>query len=363
MEATYVNLDDLKLGQVIVEDIFANTQYPIIFKDTKIKYEHLQVFRSFNISKLLVYKDVAATQENARGSEKMVVIDVPLAVSTPFEKQYNEGINYFKKEFSNWQAGARVDINKVREVMLPLIEAVLEKRSYIFDLSSYSNAKDYLYHHSIATGLISGVVAQKLGLERGLAIQISLAGTLADCGMAKVSNRIRDKKSTLTESEFAEIRRHPLQSYQMIKDLPALKSDMKLAVVQHHERLDGSGYPQGVKGDSISLYSQILAVADVFNAMTSERVYREKKSPFKVIEMIKEEEFGKFDIKIVQALIDIVADLPIGTKIELSNLEHAEVMFINQFSPTRPLIKLSNTGEIIDLSTIRNFYISRVITK
>lgn len=97
--------------------------------------------------------------------------------------------------------------------------------------------------------------------------------------------------------------------------------------------------------------------------MTSERLYRSKQSSFKVIEMIKEEEFGKFDIKVVQALIDIVADLPIGTKVELSNLEHAEVMFINRYSPTRPLIKLMSTGEVVDLSKVRNFYISRVITK
>ena len=70
-----------------------------------------------------------------------------------------------------------------------------------------------------------------------------------------------------------------------------------------------------------------------------------------------------FEREIIQALIDIVADLPIGTKIELSNLEHAEVMFINRYSPTRPLIKLISTGEVIDLSKVRNFYISRVITK
>lgn len=363
LEATFVDVSNLKLGQVVVEDIFANTQYPIIFKDTKITHEHLQVFRAFNISKLLVYKDAVANEENATASDKEIVIDIPVATVTPFERQYDECINYFKKEFINWQAGARIEMTKVRSMILPLIEAVLEKRSYIFDLNSYSNVKDYIYHHIVATGLISGVLAQKLGFDRGVSIQMALAGALADCGMAKIPNRIREKSSVLTESEYAEIHRHPLHSYQMVKDLPALKDDMKLAIVQHHERFDGSGYPQGVKADGISIYSQIIAVADVFNAMTSERVYREKKSPFKVIEMIKEEEFGKFDIKVVQALIDIVADLPIGTKIELSNLEHAEVMFINQFAPTRPMIKLINTGEIIDLSKLRNFYISRVITK
>ncbi len=361
MEATYVNVGELKLGRIVAEDIFANTQYPILYKDTKISFEHLRVFRAFNISKVLIFRDPEEQLQTTDPSE--LIIDIPEVKILPFERQYDEAVKYLMKEFSNWQAGARIEMTKIRGVMIPLIEAMLKKRSYIFHLNSYSNAKEYVYHHCVATGLICGVLAQKLGYDKGTAIQMAVAGLLADSGMSKISNKIRDKKTSLTESEFAEIRRHPLYSYQMVKDIPALKNDMKLAIAQHHERLDGSGYPQGVKGESIPMFSQIIAVADVFHAMTSERVYREKHSPFKVIEMINEEEFGKFDIKVVQALIDIVADLPIGTKVELSNLEHAEVMFINKFAPTRPFIKLLNTGEIIDLSTIRNFYISRVITR
>ena len=362
MEATYVNISELRLGKVVAEDIFANTQYPILIKNTKITHEHLHIFKAFNILKVLVFKDlqdpVAVEDE---GTE--IIVDIPVPTITPFERHYEEAIAYLKKEFFNWQAGARIDMIKIRAKMIPLIEAVLENRSYIFDLNSYSNAKDYLYHHCVATGLISGILAQKLGYERGIAIQMALAGLLADCGMAKVPNRVRDKKTTLTKVEFAEIRRHSEYSYQIVKDSPALKNEMKLAIYQHHERLDGSGYPQGLSSVNISVFSQIIAVADVFHAMTSERLYRSKQSTFKVIEMIKEEEFGKFDIKVVQALIDIVADLPIGTKVELSNLEHAEVMFINRYSPTRPLIKLMSTGEVVDLSKVRNFYISRVITK
>lgn len=148
----------------------------------------------------------------------------------------------------------------------------------------------------------------------------------------------------------------------MVKSLPAIKEEMKVAIYQHHERLDGSGYMDGAKMDKVSLFSQVIAVADTFHAMTSQRLYRSKESPFKVIEMIKESEFGKFNIKVVQALIDNVASLPIGTKIELSNLERGEIMFLNSYSPTRPLVKLSTTGEIIDLAKNRSFYISRIIT-
>lgn len=358
METIHVPISELRVGKVISEDIFANTQYPIIFKNTIISHEHLQVFFAFNISRVPVYKDGIETRTEVKETDLVVPID---SVPT-FKKVYDNSVEQLKKEFKNWEAGAKVDIAKARKIILPLLEMVLEDRTIIFELNEYSNPKDYLYHHCVATALISSVIAQKLGYDKGITIQVAIGGLLADCGMAKIHPRIRDKKTTLTEQEFDEIYKHPIYSYNMVKDLTILKDTMKEAIFQHHERLNGSGYPKGERIANISTFAQIIAVADVFHAMTCERVYRAKQSSFKVIEMINESEFGKFDIKVVRALIDIVADLPLGTIVELSNLEQGEVMFVNKFAPTRPLIKLSHSGEIFDLGKNRTFYISRIIT-
>ncbi|MEY9977253.1 HD-GYP domain-containing protein [Lysinibacillus sp. RC79] len=358
METIHVPISELRVGKVISEDIFANTQYPIIFKNTIISHEHLQVFFAFNISRVPVYNDGIEARTEVKETDLVVPTD---AVPT-FKKVYDNSVEQFKKEFKNWEAGAKVDIAKARKIILPLLEMVLEDRTIIFELNEYSNQKDYLYHHCVATALISSVIAQKLGYDKGITIQVAIGGLLADCGMAKVHPRIRDKKTTLTEQEFDEIYKHPIYSYNMVKDLTILKDTMKEAIFQHHERLNGSGYPKGEKIANISTFAQIIAVADVFHAMTCERVYRAKQSSFKVIEMINESEFGKFDIKVVRALIDIVVDLPLGTIVELSNLEQGEVMFVNKFAPTRPLIKLSHSGEIFDLGKNRTFYISRIIT-
>ncbi|MFC7687405.1 HD-GYP domain-containing protein [Ureibacillus sp. GCM10028918] len=363
METTYVNSNALRVGKVVAEDIFANTKYPIVFKNTKITNEVLHVLKAFNILKVPVLVEEDEKQKVRKDESTDIVIgtEVPKPFMT-FEKIYLDAVAEFKKVFFAWEAGTKIDITKVRGIILPLVDKVQEERSILFKLNGLSNAKDYLFHHCIATGLISAIITQKLGYARGFVLQMAVAGTLADCGMAKVPNQIREKKGTLTEQEFLLIRQHPLFSYKMIESLPAMKEEMKLAIYQHHERLDGSGYIEGVKLGKISNFSQIIAVADTFHAMTSERVFRSKESPFKVIEMIKESEFGKFDIKIVQALVDLVAGLPIGTNVELSNLETGEIMFINSFAPTRPLVKLVTTGEIIDLSKQRNLYISQVLT-
>ncbi|KGR91839.1 c-di-GMP phosphodiesterase [Ureibacillus massiliensis 4400831 = CIP 108448 = CCUG 49529] len=366
MEATYVNIDESYIGKTVAQDIFANTQYPILKKDTVITEEHFHILKVFQISRVLLYKDfgkkVVSIENTKKNIEEEIEKQTFEVQTNAFQVEYEEAVSQYKKEFSNWESGAKIDIVKIRGIILPLIEKILADRSIMFDLNSYSNPKDYMYHHCVATGLISSVIAQKLGFDKGVILQMATAGSLADCGMAKIPARIRDKKQALNQAEFNEIRKHPIYSFQLVKDLPALKEDMKQAIIEHHERLDGSGYPRGLKLDNISVYSQIIAIADTFHAMTSERIYRSKESPFKVVEMIKESEFGKFNIKVVSALMNIVVDLPIGTKVELSNFERGEVMFVNQFSPTRPLVKLLNTGNIIDLSQNRGIYIERILT-
>lgn len=363
METIYVNSNNLKIGRVIAEDIFANTKYPIVYKNTKVTNEVLHALKAFHILKVPVLVEDEGKSKNQEDEVTGIGtgIDVPKPIMT-FEKLYLNAVDEFKKVFFDWESGSKIDITKVRGIILPLIDKIQKERSILFKLNRLSNAKDYLFHHCIATGLISAIITQRLGYDRGFVLQMAVAGTLADCGMAKVPYHIREKKGTLTEQEFLLVRQHPLFSFKMIESLPALKEEMRLAIYQHHERLDGSGYVEGLKSGKISIFSQIIAVADTFHAMTSERIYRSMESPFKVIEMIKESEFGKFDIKVVQALVDLVAGLPIGTTVELSNQAVGEIMYINGFAPTRPLVKLINMDEIIDLSKQRNLYISQVIS-
>ncbi|MEK9200229.1 HD-GYP domain-containing protein [Ureibacillus sp. 179-F W5.1 NHS] len=358
MEATYVNTNELLIGKVVAEDIFANTQFPIIYKNTIITQEHLHILTAFQIANIPVLVDDNAKQSiesNANGNLEVQQVKIS------FETKFQLAVADYKKLFLGWEAGSKIDITKVRGIILPLVEEFLTDRSILFKLNNISNTKEYLYNHCIATGLIAALITHKLGYNQGYVFQMAIAGTLADSGMAKVPYRIREKKGSLNETEFFEIRKHPLYSFQMVKSLPAIKEEMKLAIYQHHERLDGSGYVDGVKLGKISLFSQAIAIADTFHAMTSDRVYCPKESPFKVIEMIKQSEFGKFDIKVVQTLTDLVARLPIGTQVEVSNLGYGEIIFNNHLAPTRPLIKLINSGEMIDLSKQRDLYISQVM--
>ncbi|WP_438314016.1 HD-GYP domain-containing protein [Sporosarcina sp. FA9] len=367
MEASYVKVSGLRPGFRISEDIFANTSNPIIRQNSELTAEHLEILDVFGVKKIKVHDLVVIKKEESLDSDDFASIDPDDILSKIPMNQidtvtlYRDAVQKYKKEFSSWQAGIKPDVAKVRAIIIPLVDAFIGQKKLLPILNDLSNLKEYMYHHSIAVGILSSAISNQMELPLGQTIQVGISGALADCGMAKIDESIINKAAFLTSSEFNEVKKHTIYSYQMIQDTPLLRQEMKLAIIQHHERLDGSGYPRGEKREEISIYSQIVAVADVFHAMTSERVYREKVSPYKVIEMITEEEFGKFDIKVVQALHNLVGDLSIGTKVRLTNGDEGEVIFVHRDARLRPMVKLSN-GSIMDLTVNRSIAVERVLS-
>lgn len=367
MESTLENLEKLRLGSIIAEDILVNTKIPIIRKNTKVTREHIQVLLAFNITKVPIAVDNLFNRSEKELSklndekENNVNNKIQSEVKSTFRELYNNAVNKYLKEFQSWESGAKVDVVRLRNIIMPLVEQAMVEKQTLLHLNDYSSIEKYIAHHSIAVGIITGTIARKLGYSKGEVIQIATAGLMADMGMSKVDYKIREKKSNLTEADFSVIKKHTIHSFQMIKDSPLLKPEMKLAIYQHHERLDGSGYPKGDKMGNISTFSQILAVADVYHAMTSERIYRAKSSPFKVLEMIKEEEFGKYSIEVVNALISLIGVVSISTRVLLSNGETGEIVFLHRDSPMRPMVRLIETGQILDLTKKRTIYIETVI--
>lgn len=367
MTETYIKTSDLRPGFILSEDLFVNTIYPIVRKDTELSSEHLEVLNAFGVKKVKIHERLIVKKEQMLedDSEGTVDPDEILAKTsmrqTDLQTQYSETVHKYKKEFLGWRAGIRPDIAKVRSMVIPLLERWSEQKKRLATLNELSTPADYMYHHSIAVGLLASAIGSQVGFPKGEILQLGLAGALADCGMSKIEMSITEKAAFLTKEEFNEVKKHTIFSYQMLQDTPLLRHEMKLAILQHHERLDGSGYPRGDKMNQVSVHSQILAVADVFHAMTSERIYRSKESPFKVIEMIKEEEFGKFDIKVVTALLDIVGNLSIGMKVLVTNGVVGEVIFVHRDARLRPILKITEDNSILDLTINRHLAIEKVL--
>ncbi|MBM6616944.1 HD-GYP domain-containing protein [Bacillus suaedaesalsae] len=358
-----VPITQLREGCILSDDVTSLTNKPLIPKKTIINKQHIQLLQAFLINEI----QVESTLVNGKPFRPYESHDDELEndenANISFTAHYLKSVQEYKKIFQDWQSGSQVDIVKVRKFFIPLLERSLRSGSEIFTLHHYSTKEDYLFHHSVTVGLLSGFLGKKQNYEKGQWLQIAIAGLLSDCGMAKVSPKILDKQTALLPEEYNEIRYHPTHGYKMLQNLPVIREGVKLGVFQHHERTDGSGYPLGISGEKIHPYGKIIAVADVYHAMTSERAYRSKQSPFKVLEMILQDSFGQFDIQVIQALTSGLANFSIGTKVRLSDGQIGEIVFVESKSPTRPMVKLEDRNEFIQLSNRLDLFIEEIITE
>lgn len=358
-----VKVNNLIEGCILTEDVFSKTNRVIINKKTVLSSEMIEFLKAFLVKEVEIEKTLVNGEPfHAKqiSGDKMAA-NMTEQEELSFFDLFLRNKQKFKIEFIRWQSGMQIDIAKVRSIILPLIDHPDFHSSTIFHLHHYSTKEDYLFDHPLAVGIISAFLARKLNYSKGDITQIALAGCLSDCGMAKVRPSVLKKNSTLTVEEYEEIKNHPTFSYQMVKNSPLLKESAKVAILQHHERLDGSGYPFGEKASRIHLFAKIITVADTFHAMTSERFYKPKHSPFKVLEMIHEDLFGEFDIGILNALSTAIMNFSTGSKIRLSNGEEAEIIFGSETTPTRPLIRLTGTNQIIALEQNRQLHIEEVL--
>ncbi|MGV3488552.1 MAG: HD-GYP domain-containing protein [Tuberibacillus sp.] len=359
-----VNRVDLVPGCVLSSDIYVKSTTPIMTKKTVLSKEHIDVLKAFLVDTV----EVEPVLENGEAFKPSYIVnnnkkqqDHSITHVNPFVDTYLQGVFQYKQLFETWQQGKNIDIFKVVSFLNPLIDKFISHPTELMKLYQYSGSKDYIFHHSVSVGLLSAYFSTKLNYSKKEVFEIGMAGLLADCGMAKLPPRLYEKPNQLMKKEFFLLEKHPVYSYQMLKDLPTIKEGVMLGVLQHHERLDGSGYPLRLKNDKLHPYGKLIAVFDVFHAMICIRPYRPRQSLYKVLELMNQDQFGKFDHKILSLLIDEIAHLSVGTRVKLSNHEIGEIVFTDRMQPTRPIVRLEN-GATIALSHNRELFIEDVLS-
>ncbi|TWI59586.1 HD-GYP domain-containing protein [Halalkalibacter nanhaiisediminis] len=356
----------LQNGCITAEDVQNLTDFPIIKENTILNEEHLAILQAFLIKSV----DVKPILANGEKFEPFEIIEEEqeqnekdeAEVKTPeFIYEYLEAVKQYKKLFQSWQAGNPIEMFAVRKIFIPLFERIVQDSNDLLHLHHYSNKEDYLFHHSVYVSILSAYLGKKLQYSKGDWYQIGFSGALADAGMAKLSPTIIKKNGPLTATEYEDVKKHPIHSYKMLKGVTGVTDSVLIAVLQHHERYDGSGYPLGADAQKIHLFSQVVAVADVYHAMTSERYYRAKHSPYRVLEEISKEQFGKFDLKVVEALMQSLIQMSVGSRVRLTSGEEAEIIFFDQQTPTRPMVKLISKGDIIQLKQEPTLHIEEIL--
>lgn len=272
-------------------------------------------------------------------------------------RQFIARMNDFYVRTKNGQRLERYQIEDTVEAML-----VVLLRSDVSPLKRLGQLKegvDYLIAHPINVTIVSALLGKWMKLPIWMNKDVATAALLHDIGKATIDPAILNKPDRLTEEEFETMKRHPRFSANitamMFSDKPAVTE----AVLQHHERMDGSGYPGRVADGPTTLIGRIVAVADVYDAITSRRVYAEKESPFTAAEILLQDSFGKLDPKVVQVLYDQLTKFSIGSRVQLSDGRTGQVIYIHPTMPTRPVIDIE--GSHYDLARQKDVRISEIL--
>lgn len=233
-----------------------------------------------------------------------------------------------------------VDGKKILELVDKLLSNILQNDIIILSLSDIRSIDDYTFSHSVNVCILSLITGITMGIKGDNLKELGIGALLHDIGKIMVSEEILKKPSCLSQNEFEEAKRHTVHGYEILKNSPNINPIARDIALYHHERVDGSGYPYGLKGSEIPLNSRIVAVADVYDALTTDRVYRKKMLPHEVIDYMYSLSNKHYDKTVLDAFTKHVAHFPIGTAVLLNTGEKGLVSRYNPQFPNRPIIRV-----------------------
>lgn len=333
-----VHIDNIVPGTRVAKSVFTSDGRELLASGIGIKENYIERLRKSGITEIFIEDEVSygidvadVVHENTRLEAKRLVKS--LMEDGPFSQALN--------------------VKEVREIILRIIGELLSIGDIIVNLSEIRSVDDYTFEHSVNVCILSIITGIGLGFDKRCLKDLGVGAILHDIGKMRIPDEILKKPSQLTVEEFEEIKKHTVYGYEILKKLPNVSVISSLIAFGHHERYDGSGYPLQLRGENISLYARIVAIADVYDALTSDRVYRKKLRPHEVIEYIASLGAYHFDKEILECFIKYMAIYPKGTGVLLSTNERAIVVQLNVNMPTRPVVRV-----IYDQSqvTLKNYY-------
>lgn len=349
MAVLNVPLQHLLPGMFVAEDVYNKSQQKILSKNTIVSQKTVIKLSIYGVKEIIVYIPQSLADKIEDDVETPTNMLKETLEYKKFKKYYLEIIEDLKTLFSSL-LHQQLTILPIFQ-LLPKIETLYKdcgNSMRTFDmLHCMREYDDLIYVHSLNVALMCYSFGTWLNYSQDDVRKITLAGLLHDIGKLKIPPDIISKPSKLNTVEYTIVKQHPKLGYELIKDIE-LDEHIKLAILMHHERCDGSGYPHGLVNSQINNIAKIISITDVYDAMTSNRVYRDPICPFDVLERIEHDGFDKYDPTYLIPFLQQAAQSYIGTSVILNNSLIGEVIMINNSNLTKPIVKVDE--KFYDLS-------------
>lgn len=313
--------EGIKLSTVIINRIKAIKIYSIYIIDEYSSKEIEDV-----ITPELRQKAIKVVKDTFFGLEKSTL-------SASRSGTDKNKLNSMIKERENYFAA-------ISQVANELMDELLTKKNVLVNLVDIKSMDSYTYQHSVNVAVLSLILGLELRLNKYELYDLCIGALVHDIGKILVPKELILKEGPLTEAEFKLVKEHALKGYDYLRSVQELSSPARVISLQHHERYDGKGYPENRSGSNISKLARIVSVADVYDALTSDRPYRRAMSPNEAIEYIMGSGSGQFDYDMVRVFSKVVVPYPEGTLVKLSTGEYAVIEEVYPNYPLRPKVKI-----------------------
>lgn len=341
-------------GMICARDIFTFNNLLLIGMNTPLTDRIITRLKFYSIEKLPVFvkEDVIFKEKDINPILEDTAINTEKIKKTiefkKFDKSYTETLDDFSASLTNivFDSG---EINK--DNLLSVCSDVLincRNTLHVFDmLHCIRDYDDITFSHSLNVALICNTMGKWLEFSEEDIDILTLSGLLHDVGKLLIPNSIITKPGSLTDEEYNTVKTHSTKGYQLLKDKD-IDQRIKYAALMHHERCDGSGYPNGFTDKNINSFAKIVAIADVYDAMTSARIYRGPLCPFEVISLFETEGLNKYDPEYLLNFLEMIVQTYMHNQVRLSNGMEGEIIMINNHALSKPIVHVEYA--FIDLS-------------
>lgn len=362
-----VSLANLVPGMVTAEDIFTYNSQLIVAKNTVLTDKIITRLEFYSIMSVRIDEE----QSTPAKAESDAAPKKPRAEMSYSEQiQSSADFKEFKSKFEDSIDDLRGNINDIVEKGAPIdVKASLEQTAKVFETSKGNfsffsmlhNMRQYddlTYTHMMNVSLICRVLAKWLNFPEEDVEMATLCGLFHDIGKLAIPDKIIKKPDKLTSQEYSVVKKHTIEGYNILTKQD-VSEQVKLSALMHHERCDGSGYPLGLKGNKIDKFAKIVAIADVYEAMTAARVYRGPLCPFIVIDIFEKEGLQRYETEYILCFLENVVLTYMNNRVRLSDGREGDIVYINKNTLSRPLVKCGDT--FVDLQKEKELSIVEIL--
>jgi len=333
-----ISLDSLNEEQVLDKDIFAPDNQLLLRKGMVLTRELIESMRKRDIKELYISVPIEPPVKPAAQSPREYVSNEAKIAGI-----YSNAIGFVEGFFADIKRDKEINLEAVQETVNSFSDNVVTDMDVLAQMRKLKDKDDYLLSHSVDVSLLAIMIGKWLGYDKETVNNLGVAGILHDLGKVHIPEEILQKPAGLTDSEKGIMNSHPVIGFRLCQECANLDMSVKHAVLMHHERMDGSGYPARIGYGKIPMAAAVLAIADTYDAVTSARVYSPKRTPYMAAEIILQESLaGRVDSRIAKIFYDKLISLSIGNEVLLSNQKKGVVVFMNPLKPTCPTVKIDD---------------------